>query len=461
MNEPRVNTADEAELEVKSQVLAGYDIIKFREIIDFKDWRVLTTKGLEKGAYLRLNDAAREAGLPLLGHAPYRVGLSGLLEARQSLAHMNELANLYFLPSLSLRGNGFITVAKWSFLLFLLLCFLGNAARLMARLFPRVLKPGTAEMTSVLNRVYRLVILSTVWFLLCLLAVPPGRLFGQIWLLLLVTAASIFYFIEVIRLLAASIRAWIKGPVPILTAILRLAALIAAISLAAAVVRWTPFAWRGSDLVVNRVARDLKEAGVWMQSTLVLYETGMGTRDGFRYEQRIQDPAFRYLPVPLQEQWRGIRQMVPPWMVKVWGRHPEFTRKLTAKLHRAGVPIVAGTDALGAPFIIPGASLHQELQLLRECGLSPYEVISATTSEPARFLGKQAEFGVISAGKRADLILVEGNPLQELDCLKKLRGVVVRGTWLSRERLDGMLAEMIGHDSEAHNTKKPGSDAGG
>jgi hypothetical protein len=194
---------------------------------------------------------------------------------------------------------------------------------------------------------------------------------------------------------------------------------------------------------MNRVAGELNEAGIWMQSTLVLYETGMGVREGFRYEQLIQDPAFRCLPVPLQEQWKGIRQMLPSWMVKIWGRHPAFTRKLTASLHRAGVPIMAGTDALGAPFIIPGISLHQELRLLRESGMSAYEAIQAATLKPARFLGKETEFGTIATGRRADLILVEKNPLEDLNSLMKLKGVMVRGIWLPREKLDEMLAGMI------------------
>jgi hypothetical protein len=443
VNEPRVNTAEEAEREVQSQLQSGYDIIKFREVIDFKDWRVLTTKGLEKPAYLRLNESAREAGLPLLGHAPYRVGLAGLLEARQSLAHMNELANLYFLPPLSLRGEFFMTAAKWSFLFLLLASLLGNAVRVTVRFFRRPSEAGTAGIAPLLSSISRLAILAAISILLWILVVPPGRLFGRTWLLFPVSVLGIIYLLDVIRLLLPFLRGRSERPVPLFENLLRAAALIAALGFAAYLVRWVPFAWRGSDRGMNRVAGEHKEAGIWMQSTLVLYETGMGVREGFRYEQLIQDPAFRCLPVLLQEQWKGIRQMLPSWMVKIWGRHPAFTRKLTASLHRAGVPIMAGTDALGAPFIIPGVSLHQELRLLRESGMSPYEAVRAATLEPARFLGKETEFGTIAAGRRADLILVEKNPLEDLNSLMKLRGVMVRGIWLPREKLDEMLAGMI------------------
>jgi hypothetical protein len=439
VNEPRVNTAEEAEREVQAQFQAGYDILKFREVIDFKDWRVLTTKGLEKSAYLRLNESARRAGMPLIGHAPYRVGLAGLLQAGQSLAHMNELANLYFLPPLSLRGEVFMTAARWSFLALLLFSLLGAAFLLISRILGSSSNLPAAEGKRIIHSVIRLLILAVVSILLWILVVPPGRLFGRTWLLLLVSGVSAFYLIDVLRLLLASLRPRSQRPLPVFAKVLRLVALLAAVSFAASLVRWVPFAWRGSAGVMNRVAQDLKKAGVRVESTLVLYETGRGVREGFRYEDRIQDPAFPFLPTPLQKQWKEIRQMLPPWMVKVWGRHPEFTRKLTGALYHAGVPIIAGTDALGAPFIIPGASLHQELQLLKESGLSPYDVIRAATMEPARFLGKEAEFGSITAGKRADLILVEGNPLEDLSSLKKLRGVMVRGIWLPRKKLDEML----------------------
>ena len=217
---------------------------------------------------------------------------------------------------------------------------------------------------------------------------------------------------------------------------------LAALGFAVSMLRWVPFAWRGSDFVMDRVARDLKQAGVSVESTLVIYETGMGTREGYRYEQRIQEPAFRYLPTPLQKEWADIRQMLPDWMMKVWGRQPEFNRRLTGALHRAGVPILAGTDALGAPWIIPGASMHQELELLTESGLSPYDALRTATSEPARFLGEERDFGTIEAGRRANLLLVEANPLQDLSTLKKPFGVMVRGVWLSREKLQDMLLAM-------------------
>jgi imidazolonepropionase-like amidohydrolase len=103
---------------------------------------------------------------------------------------------------------------------------------------------------------------------------------------------------------------------------------------------------------------------------------------------------------------------------------------------------MAGTDALGFPLIAPGSSLHRELELLHEAGLTPYEALRTATVVPAAFLGKAEEFGTIAVGRRADLLLVERNPLLDLASLRQPVGVMVRGRWLSRDRLQAMLAAL-------------------
>ena len=188
-----------------------------------------------------------------------------------------------------------------------------------------------------------------------------------------------------------------------------------------------------------------------MQSTLVIYETGFAMREGYRYPELLKDPAFPYLPVQLQEQWRGIKDSVPSLTKKLWQRQPEFNRALAEALHKAGVPVMAGTDALGFQFLIPGTSLHKELRLLEESGFTPYEVLQAATTIPAKFLGKDDEFGTIAPGKRADVLLVEGNPLEDLAFLEKPLGVMVRGIWLPREKLDQMLEPLAAHASGTQN----------
>jgi imidazolonepropionase-like amidohydrolase len=100
---------------------------------------------------------------------------------------------------------------------------------------------------------------------------------------------------------------------------------------------------------------------------------------------------------------------------------------------------MAGTDAMGYPLVTPGSSLHRELQLLVEAGLRPYDALRAATVTPAAFLGRTTEFGTIAAGRRADLLLVEGNPLEDISRLRQVDGVMTRGRWFTRAELNQML----------------------
>jgi len=93
-----------------------------------------------------------------------------------------------------------------------------------------------------------------------------------------------------------------------------------------------------------------------------------------------------------------------------------------------------------------GSSLLRELELLTESGLTPYDAIRAATVAPALFLGKAGEFGTIDVGNRADLLIVEQNPLKGVGHLKQLIGVMVRGKWLAREQLDHMVENLAGKD---------------
>jgi imidazolonepropionase-like amidohydrolase len=111
---------------------------------------------------------------------------------------------------------------------------------------------------------------------------------------------------------------------------------------------------------------------------------------------------------------------------------------LVRALRDAVARLLLGTDETN-PFIVAGFSVHDELSLLVEAGLSPYEALRAGTATPAEFLGQAGEFGVVAERARADLVLVEGNPLEDVGNARLPAGVMVRGRWLEREELDGIL----------------------
>ena len=99
-------------------------------------------------------------------------------------------------------------------------------------------------------------------------------------------------------------------------------------------------------------------------------------------------------------------------------------------LHDAGAGLLVGTDS-GIDITAPGASIHTELAQFVEAGLTPYQALLGATRHAAEFLGAHGEFGVVVPGARADLLLLEANPLQNLDAVRHPVGVMTRGRWVT------------------------------
>jgi imidazolonepropionase-like amidohydrolase len=111
---------------------------------------------------------------------------------------------------------------------------------------------------------------------------------------------------------------------------------------------------------------------------------------------------------------------------------------LTERAHAAGVPIGAGTDTPIA-LAIPGYSLHSELEFLVRAGLSPLEAIESATVRPAEYFSLQDEMGSIDVGKKADMVLLNANPLDDISNTKKISAVVTKGVLLNSEDLKALV----------------------
>ena len=109
-------------------------------------------------------------------------------------------------------------------------------------------------------------------------------------------------------------------------------------------------------------------------------------------------------------------------------------------MHSGGVQLLAGTD-LGNPFLYAGFSLHDELALFVQAGLSPMSALQTATINPAKYAGKEKESGTVTQGKIADLVLLDANPLKDISNTKKINAVVVNGRLLSRKDLDRLLQQ--------------------
>lgn len=130
-----------------------------------------------------------------------------------------------------------------------------------------------------------------------------------------------------------------------------------------------------------------------------------------------------------------------------YGEHPpgtfaKITRDVQA-MQRAGIPMMAGTDAGGIPLVFPGSSLHEELELLvREGGLTPLAALQSATRNPPRFFGRQRELGTVAPGRVADLVLLDANPLADIRNTRKVAGVVLDGRYLDRDALFNLIEKV-------------------
>jgi imidazolonepropionase-like amidohydrolase len=110
-------------------------------------------------------------------------------------------------------------------------------------------------------------------------------------------------------------------------------------------------------------------------------------------------------------------------------------------MHHAGVPLLAGTDAMDGD-VLPGLSLHQELALLVASGLTPIEALQAATRNPARFLGQSDSRGTVEQGKMADLVLLDANPWQDISNTRKIHAVVLGGKLITQAQRREMLSKV-------------------
>jgi len=158
-----------------------------------------------------------------------------------------------------------------------------------------------------------------------------------------------------------------------------------------------------------------------------------------------RDPRIRYVPRNERTLWsQGIRERSENRLETDFALREEIVKRslaIAGEMRKAGVRFMAGTDT-AAPNVLPGFSLHEDLAFLVQAGLTPMEALQAATRNPAEFLGHLDSQGTIAAGKNADLVLLDANPLDDIHNTQKIRAVVVRGKLLDRAALDQLLADI-------------------
>ncbi len=199
---------------------------------------------------------------------------------------------------------------------------------------------------------------------------------------------------------------------------------------------------------LNHILNSLKEHDVLVGTTMVVSD--VVDQKIFAKDDFLRRAVNVYLPPELieavvygqdrhQMMFRAIDEDAALWNWK--GDLDSF---LLQELHKYGIRLVSGTDAGSSSIgVVEGFATHEDLRILVEHGFTPYEALQTATVNAAYAIEKMTgdgDFGTIEAGKRADLVLVSGNPLQDIMYTRDIQGVMVRGNWLSKDELEEMIA---------------------
>jgi imidazolonepropionase-like amidohydrolase len=187
-----------------------------------------------------------------------------------------------------------------------------------------------------------------------------------------------------------------------------------------------------SAAIDGRVAL-LMGTGVAVTPTLAVFER-LSLSGTAEVQALFDRPEMALVDSSIAAWWSSFRRPSPAPASAGAMRLAEAHRLVVRRLMARRIPILIGTDTPN-PFMVPGYSLHDELAGLERQGMTRAALLRSATTGAAEFLGAAQEFGLVKPGLRADLILVDGNPLDDLSVLRRPVGVMVRGVWYARATL--------------------------
>ena len=428
-------TPDEADLIVRESVDRGFDLVKVYGLVSPE-------------AFTRLHDTAKRLGIKVTGHAQRALGMQPVYTQRQDLAHVEEYLYAAFNPP----TRGYKAAAYSSaFVLFVFL--LMNVSWWVAALGRRVRKHGSSGPAADFGPVRTWVRIYTgiAWLLLIgltlVLPEPMAGVFAGKTAFMM--PVSVLMLIVVAVAVVLTLKVWSVWHTDAAT-IWKRASLLLVLGFAWTFVVGagflTPRIWRSGEVGLARIARDTAEAGIWVTPTLVVLDY-VERQVGEEFYSLIQRPEMRYLRPDTRDRWINNNDYrVPAWAAPMqsamWQSWTDLMSRLVGELHEANVPLLAGSDAVGPHGVLPGSGLHEELGLLVQAGLTPYEALRTATVNAATYLDAEQEFGRIATGLRADLVLLSGNPLDRIDNISTRVGVMKRGRWFSADELETTLDQL-------------------
>ncbi len=187
-----------------------------------------------------------------------------------------------------------------------------------------------------------------------------------------------------------------------------------------------------ATLSYEEIAQIMISNQIWICPTLTV-----GNRTSTAISQYQEDPIYQALSPPFKT-W-----LQDPLSQPVLTNIEAFMSSLKSKLrvlNEAGVPLIAGTD-MGIRYVMPGVSLHEELQHYVDAGLSPLQALNTSTLAAQRMIDKNYP-GTIEVGRIADLVILSKDPLADIDNLSEIQGVVKSGYYLNREEIEAIIAAL-------------------
>ena len=192
------------------------------------------------------------------------------------------------------------------------------------------------------------------------------------------------------------------------------------------------------------LAIEVAAAGIHVDPTLIIYQMVSAWIDDNSFATLGRDSTLKYLPLATREQYldpiaNPYRDPDFPLTAGHMASNVENLSALLLDFHQAGVPLLLGTDSFGS--LVPGFSIHKELELIVAAGISAYDALRMGTANVAAYLDEADSAGTIEVGKRADLVLLDGNPLTNIRNTRDVRGVYTQGKWYPAPQLNSMLKE--------------------
>lgn len=189
---------------------------------------------------------------------------------------------------------------------------------------------------------------------------------------------------------------------------------------------------------IRRWAEATRDAGVWNAPTEAL---AVHLFSPTAPEEMARWPEMKYMPEATVQQWVERKRNVQTdagFTPERAGRYLEIRRRIIKGLHDAGAELILASDA-PQWWNVPGFSARRELKYMVDAGLTPYEALETGTINAARYFGQEDQWGTVEEGKVADLILLNANPLADIENIWEQEGVMVRGRWLEAEEMERMI----------------------